>query len=606
MIERAAEPPSRRVEALPSTARPGKGTGRGTGQSLRHPLLAMQRSAGNRATAGLVRRLAVQRSIDDDLRGRPTPVPAGQQVEIPAGRILMTVNGQRMLVPCRVYEIDQVPTALDRHSMHTESRHEFIPGTIAERVMSGRDNPNLTVGELRAHAQRSRGSVRVALAQWDGAVHLVGADTVQISGGQGYSGFVVAASGSAGLGRELLVRRLRTMLDRGAGTMNVEVGVSTRTLEFHRQVLRVARIDNPGIQQNDRYRLEPQHIARLLEAWDNQLTTEQRSAVRQLASADRVEVRALRDAVATRPSGGGRGGTGGGTPPPPTGTGTPAVGPQITDPIRRRQDTVSAGAMVTLAALVELADWLNSIIERREFEQTVRPALASAEAQARAHWQDAPSDGAVIRATYRQAWHPDTPMTGPRRFGWVDVGFGHTREEAAVDIARQASITAGLGSHERWVEQFVWLPPRTPAPPSDYRTPWPRGSIVRPAGGGTTLRLRNVKWDVDGFDDEGTSSVTFPAAADARLHALQPPRMFARSEIPVVTRAAAAGGSLAGINLDPIMPGNAVGVPVFPMTRAAESALGGAPAVARMVPMPLTENLSLVRFAHPGDLEIVP
>lgn len=121
-------------------ARVGEATWRadapgGGAASLRLPagvgsLLALQRQAGNRALSTVI----VQRGIDDDLRGSVVPVPPGQRAGVPPHYAIMTVEGERVLVPCRIYEIDQVPRSLDHHAIRSDSRHEFLTGSPWSRL----------------------------------------------------------------------------------------------------------------------------------------------------------------------------------------------------------------------------------------------------------------------------------------------------------------------------------------------------------------------------------------------------------------------------------------------------------------------------------------
>jgi hypothetical protein len=274
---------------------------------------ALQGYAGNRAVA----RLIVQRSIEDDLRAAPVSAPAGGRVDIPADRSLMTVDGRRLLVPCRVYEIGQVPGTLDALSMNSDSRHEFLPGSLVERMEQASAQPNLSVGDVRRHALRSGGLSRVALAQWNGQLHLVGVDTVQVSGGEAHSGFVTTAPSSSGLGRTLLVGRLRALALRGAGVMRVEVGFSARTLRFHREIVAVGGIRVPAVAQNVHYVIEPVNAARLLVAWDRSLTAEQRISLQSLGQAGSATNEAVQAVLARggppRAGGGPGGGSGSGS-----------------------------------------------------------------------------------------------------------------------------------------------------------------------------------------------------------------------------------------------------------------------------------------------------
>lgn len=555
-------------------------TSDGTSRDGLRGLMALQRSAGNAATTALVSRPVIQRGINEDLAGPSSAVAPGTRVEIPPSKTLMTVNGQRILVPCKIYAIEDVPVSFDNHSMRSDSRMEFLPGDIPSRFREAIKSPDLTVGDVRGHSQRTGGTAHVALAQWDDAIHLVGADTVRTTAGEGHSGFVVTDTASAGLGRQLLTTRLRALSESGVRTMRVEVGSSARTLEFHRELVRVAKIDAPSLGQNDHYAIEPIHMARLLEAWDTTLTPAQRQTLKSMHESGAVDVEALRTAI------------------------QPGVEPaSLTNSPKTQR--AEAGAAVALAALAALSDWLNAKVEKEQFEEQVRPALEKADAEARDHMRQHPQDGVAVVVNYHQTSHPDTPITGPLLFGWVDVGFGHTPDEARVDIARQKSITPSLGAREHWVQNAQWIDPPESSAPTKYASPWPRSVMVRPKGGGTTLNLQDVKWDVDGFDDEGRTSVTFPSATDAVLHALVPPHMFSGDKIPVISRGAG-GGSLQAIDFDPIVPGNACGVPLFPMTDSGLDVLSAAtPIVFNVQPTTRSMNLAMTRFARPEDLEIV-
>jgi hypothetical protein len=229
------------------------------------------------------------------------------------------------------------------------------------------------------------------------------------------------------------------------------------------------------------------------------------------------------------------------------------------------------------------------------------------------HQRVSPRDGALVRVVYTRQQLPEAPASGPRVFGWVDAGYGPTESQAALDLYRQSSISRGLGKYEHYEHAFQWVKPLAPTPYSELKTPFPRigsGGIT-----GVSLTLQDIKWDVDGFDDEQSSTVTFKSAEEAQFSLLRPGAltkggryMVGDREVTVHWRRPQEGASVEALDLDPDMPFASVHVvPIFPDNDATRDAFKRARQLKLAWPSDLATrpNIDLVRFVRPENIRVL-
>lgn len=214
-----------------------------------------------------------------------------------------------------------------------------------------------------------------------------------------------------------------------------------------------------------------------------------------------------------------------------------------------------------------------------------------------------PHEGALFRIAYRQASRPDTTITGPLVFDHVEVGFGRTREEALVDILRTPTLSRTLGVREQVQYELFWEQPKVASKPSELRTPFPKRVLA--GAPERTLVLQDVKWGPDGFDDEGTSTVSVGQDGTFSFFVLAVPPRLALHTIPVRDRGAI-GGTVPAVNLDPDNPFNVHAAAVFPANEATLHAFEQARQLEAEVPFPPLANISLLRWVRPQYVRITP
>src|SRR5262249_41068099 len=151
---------------------------------------------------------------------------------------------------------------------------------------------------------------------------------------------------------------------------------------------------------------------------------------------------------------------------------------------------------------------------------------------------------------------PDESLIRPGPvFDHLQTATGRSRDEAMANLQSQPTIRRGAGPNERILSDERWIPPAQPVGVAALRTPFPRGAV----GPFATARLQGVGGGgVTGFDDERKPDLTL-GGAPAEFVILIPPRVIhwfngpARydTDIPLVSRSAASGGSLTVVDLDP-------------------------------------------------------
>jgi hypothetical protein len=201
------------------------------------------------------------------------------------------------------------------------------------------------------------------------------------------------------------------------------------------------------------------------------------------------------------------------------------------------------------------------------------------------YWQVKVYAGSPLVFFYTQAQPaPDSPLMPGAVFGHIEMATGLTRDEARADWLSRPHLRTGLPPRTDEHTQEVWLPPPQPAPVSSIRTPFPSVGLATFAPGRSSLQ--DVNWGgATGFDDEGTSDLRVPDGAQPRFLILQVPaslRWRAGAEhttsIPIEEHAAAEGGSVPVVNLDPIVPGDVSAACGFPADDATREVFETAPA----------------------------
>ena len=297
--------------------------------ALRAPLsaaqiLALQRSAGNAVVTRWLQRTPrmLARDVRSELAARPT-VPALPGVTRPGTIRVDGYGGPPVLAPYGIYSLDQVEAALDHLELdsavafrlnHPEMNEGQIRQALSELIGRGEaPSRSVSIRALRAYQSRFPGkSIRVMIARYGNRPALVGLDMYEAErndAGMATRGWVEAAEGTRGVGRQLIADRVRRVFGSGMDRMHVEVFSEGDTSAFHTRLRAVAGIEGPAV-EGEEYTLNTRQMLRVLAEWDDRLTPEQRRALVNLANgldepAPAAASRVLRD-------GGGRGGSSGG------------------------------------------------------------------------------------------------------------------------------------------------------------------------------------------------------------------------------------------------------------------------------------------------------
>ena len=260
-----------------------------------------------------------------------------------------------------------------------------------------------------------------------------------------------------------------------------------------------------------------------------------------------------------------------------------------------------AAGQGALLALSMVGTALNMYVEHREAPR-VRAAIARVEAQVAAHQREHPEHGALLTVHYHQSSHPDAVIGSARLFGFVDVHYGASREEANVDRAGEATLAPDRGPLGHELREDHWIAPLRRPAATALQTPFAVAAHAAPVA--NRITLVDVTFDqIQGFDDAGTSTLAFPPGTVGLFSVLSLPDNIDFTDVARIRRPAASGGDVPALQLDTVL-GDYPAVCVFPANddtlRAVEGA-GRAPAGIRE-PFP---NLRLARFVRPGSLRVV-
>ncbi|MGN9907824.1 eCIS core domain-containing protein [Phytohabitans sp. LJ34] len=534
------------------------GTGPGD-RLLRHELahVLQQRAAG----VPLGPQLAPIGDPLDLLTEEPIPVPRDTEVAPPGRALLKDATGNKFLVRTQIFDVRDLPDTpeINQLQMHVKGLDRNKP---------------LTMATLRAEAQQKGRVARAMLGRQGGRLILVAADTwvpPPHPAADASRGWVHAAEESRGAGQIMLANRIRETLRASRAGMSINISDSADAMRFHERVYKTAGKEGP---MGRAYHLDRSELMRVLAAFDPSMDENTRRILREKPPATAKE---LEEVLARN------------------------RGPAIQLPTGR-QEKAQAGASAAVGALSALAAWFNSRFRDKQSPQ-VEAALAPYAQAAAAHMAQRPHDGALFRMAYREASLPDTTITGPMVFDRIEVGYGRTPEEAMADILAAPAAMRTPGEREQLRYEEVWQEPKAASGPADLRTPFPRRMLATARG--RTMVLQDVKWDLDGFDDEGSTSVAVGAADSLSFFVLAVPRRIAHHTIPV-GEVPVAGGAAPAVNLDPANPFNVHAVAVFPANEATRAAFEQAPGLALKVPFPVRANLSLLRWVRPDQILLPP
>jgi len=268
------------------------------------------------------------------------------------------------------------------------------------------------------------------------------------------------------------------------------------------------------------------------------------------------------------------------------------------------------GAGITLAFMgINLG--LNIINDHIQKER-VQKALAEIEPGLRAQRQQHPELGVLLVFRYTQHQAPEDSLTQPGAvFGSVEYYTGRTQDEAIDSSRSTPAIRAGVGPYVEQITQHSWIPPIIAPSVKDLRTPFRSIALATFADGRSVLQ--DVEWGgVSGFDDEGTSSI--PIGVPSRFLILKVPDKIVfynggirvEVNIPIVNRAAQAGGTVPVVDLDPYLPGfNVSAACIFPADDLTAALFAGTiPTHDNLGQLRTFTNFGKARWVRPENIKI--
>ncbi|TFH47375.1 MAG: DUF4157 domain-containing protein [ANME-2 cluster archaeon] len=194
------------------------------------------------------------------------------------------------------------------------------------------------------------------------------------------------------------------------------------------------------------------------------------------------------------------------------------------------------------------------------------------------------------------------------RYSHIEMAMGHTASEAQ----RAARNRAVLRHHRSRSAQKIWLKPLQAPTIRQISTPYPKVKLC------TYLfyKFQDVSWNgVNGFDDEGQTSVSIPSGVIPKFYVLKPPskiywyhgRWRRSSSVPTVSRSLIFGESIPVVDLDPslrvLSMGNGTAAMVFPADAATASIFQKAPATKdNLSQLRGYANFSMIRWIRPSNI----
>ncbi|TWE21912.1 uncharacterized protein DUF4157 [Kitasatospora atroaurantiaca] len=233
--------------------------------------------------------------------------------------------------------------------------------------------------------------------------------------------------------------------------------------------------------------------------------------------------------------------------------GTPSEPPIEAGPSPKGTAAIG-GIFVAFQGINFVSNLINDHIQGKRAQQAL-DAIAPEVARNRAAH---PNAFTLVVLVYSQVEAPSESLIQPGPvFSHLETGSGVTKDEARRDWQRTPQLRAAGG---RVRQEEMWIPPVQQAGPAAMARPFPRAALATFAVGRAILQ--DVEWGgLTGFDDEGTTKLTVPADVQPRFIVMRVPsplRWFYEgvhdTVIPVEERAAAEGGSIPVVNLDPSMP----------------------------------------------------
>lgn len=268
--------------------------------------------------------------------------------------------------------------------------------------------------------------------------------------------------------------------------------------------------------------------------------------------------------------------------------------PTVGIPSVRGQGKV-AGLDLVFQGIHILLNWVN---DKKQL-QRVHQALEQQETETTKIRSQSPSMGVLLIIFY-----------SGNVFSHIEKGIGRTRDEAEEQWRNLDKI---LSSDSKQSQQ-IWIPPFQTASIGFIRSPFPSVAIGTFAEGKNVLQ--NVEWGgVTGFDDEGQTTLSSQANNKPQFLILKVPEkiVWFNGSMPMTTslsvqyRAAAEGGNIPVVNLDPIMPfSNVEAACVFPADDATDALFKTAsPTRDHLNQLGRFVNFGKVRWIRPENIKII-
>lgn len=271
-----------------------------------------------------------------------------------------------------------------------------------------------------------------------------------------------------------------------------------------------------------------------------------------------------------------------------------------------RGEAIGQGVVIVLQGANFI---LNAINDERQGERA-RQALAAREPEIARLRTQSPTSGVLVIVYFRQSQgHPDSPLQPGAIFERVEVSSGRDERAAWRALAETPTLRSAVPPNSsEFITQQHWIEAIEPAAPAPPAPPLPTVGLATFAS--SKAVLQDVEWsNLEGFDDEGQTTLVIPPGMTPRFHVLELPDEIG-SVIPRRTRSdlqrtrvpKAVRGGFPAVRLDPTLPfTDVVAVALFPADQPTLELFLQARSTRQLGPL-LVRDFDLVRWARPEQL----
>lgn len=287
--------------------------------------------------------------------------------------------------------------------------------------------------------------------------------------------------------------------------------------------------------------------------------------------------------------------------------------------LREFTPTLAEG-LQDLSPILDVLGWILNLVNDRIQEKRIKEEWDRVKQRVDNIAKEYPQDGILVTIYYFQISaapaDPDNPMRPGPVFSHVEVDHGLTRDEA-VKKSSNSVREAPPGPAYYMITKEQWIAPKRQPSVLAIEKPFPPVALGAFAD---SAELQNVEWSgsLGGFDDEGQSSLTVPKGVQVQFFILQLPqsleyfnvflRKGATKLLPLEQRAAAEGGKVPVVNLDPVLGLlglKAAAACVFPANEKTNSLFKFTPKTVDGTQSLHYTNFSYARWVRPEHIKVL-